>query len=95
MSGPPELPLFSAALVWISGMEVRLVSWISRLTEETIPSVKVPPISMSRGVPMAYTGSPTDKASEFPNSAKGRASSALIFSTARSYPASLAIYFAA
>ena len=59
MSGPPELPLFRAALVWIIGMEVLPSSCISRFTEDTMPLVKVPLISRSSGVPMAYTALPT------------------------------------
>ena len=91
--GPPELPLFRAALVWIRGMELWPSSCISRFMEETMPLVKVPLMSTSRGVPMAYTVSPTSRVSESRNSAVGKFSPS-IFSTARSCPASLAMNLA-
>ena len=50
--GPPELPEFRAALVWIRFM-VRPSTHTSRLMAETMPSVSVPRSSTPRGLPMA------------------------------------------
>ena len=52
MRGPPELPEFRAALVWIRVM-VRPSTSTSRSRAETRPSVKVPRSSTPRGLPMA------------------------------------------
>ena len=52
MSGPPELPLLSAALVWMSVMVTPSTS-TSRLMADTMPSVSVPRSSTPSGLPMA------------------------------------------
>ena len=52
MSGPPELPLLSAAFVWMSVMVTPSV-FTSRLMAETMPSVIVPRSSTPSGLPMA------------------------------------------
>ena len=69
--GPPELPEFRAALVWIRFMG-RPLTLTFRLMAETMPSVMVPRYSTPRGSPMATTLSPTRRASESPNSALSR-----------------------
>ena len=83
-SGPPELPWFSAASVWMTWSIVKPFGAVSgRCSALTIPAV----IERSRpnGLPMATTGSPTWIRSELPStsgvSARERAS---IFSTATS-----------
>ena len=47
-------------------------TFTSRLMAETMPLVKVLSSSVPRGLPMAYTGSPTKRSSLTPNSAAGR-----------------------
>ena len=80
--GPPELPEFRAAVVWSSVM-VTQSTFTSRLMAETMPLVRVLRSSTPRGLPMAYTGSPTRRSSDTPKAAAGR-SSASTFNTARS-----------
>ena len=87
MSGPPELPLLSAAFVWIRLM-VRSLTVRSRLIAETMPSVMVPRSAVPSGSPMAATLSPTCRTDESPNSA-ACSPSASIFRTARSLVSSL------
>ena len=83
MRGPPELPLFRAAVVWMRVM-MRPSICTSRLMAEMMPSVRVPRSSTPSGLPMAYTVSPTRHWSLSPNSAVGRSSASTAFSTARS-----------
>ena len=87
MSGPPELPEFSAAFV-CSSVIVRPSKARSLLMAEMMPSVIVPRSWVPKGSPMATTASPTCSASESPNSA-GVKPSASIFRTARSLVSSL------
>ena len=87
ISGPPELPLLSAASVWISVI-VRSLTSRSRLIAETMPLVIVPRSCAPSGSPMATTRSPTASLPESPNSA-GCKSVASTFSTARSLASSL------
>ena len=82
ISGPPEFPEFSAAVVWSSVICTPSTS-MSRSMAEMMPSVRVFRSSTPRGFPMAYTWSPTRRSSDTPNTAAGR-SSASTFSTARS-----------
>ena len=83
ISGPPELPLFSAAVVW--SMVMALPSMVTRRSmAEMIPWVSVPRSSTPSGLPMAYTVSPTQHSSLSPSTAVGRSSASTAFSTARS-----------
>ena len=58
MRGPPELPLFTAALVWIM-VSVLPSSSICRSRPEIMPLVKVARSFRFSGLPMAYAVSPT------------------------------------
>ena len=83
-SGPPELPGFMAASVWIASS---MVYWfgasMGRPMPLTMPDVALMPTS--RGLPMAMTGSPTPTASESPSVSGSSASrGASTFMTATS-----------
>ena len=62
-SGPPELPWFIDASVWIKSSY--LVKLISLFRADMIPEVTVPP--SPKGFPIAITQSPTLALSESPN----------------------------
>ena len=65
-SGPPELPLFNAASVWItSSISAPLGDVSGRARALTIPAVTVR--SRPNGLPIATTASPTSTSSEFPS----------------------------
>ena len=89
-SGPPELPWFIDASVWIKS------SYLERprllFLAEIIPDVTVPP--KPNGLPIARTQSPILAISEFPNFTGLKISSESIFSTAISDKGSLPIIFA-
>ena len=84
-SAPPELPGLIAASVWMKFSIVDSPSWL-RSSALTMPEVTVSPTL--NGLPMASTGSPTDRCRMSPNGITGRLSSDT-FSSARSESASV------
>ena len=85
-SGPPELPGFTDASVWIAS-SIRLFSppRMVRIAE-MMPRVIVP--ESPNGLPMAYTRCPTSSPLLLSASVAGTRLGALIFSSARSCPLS-------
>ncbi len=77
ISGPPELPGFTATSVWMK----RISSPVSRALALTMPDVTV--FSRPKGVPMAMTHSPTLRRLTSPTTTAGNLD-ASIFSTATS-----------
>ena len=88
-SGPPELPGFTAASVWMNGTTPSPGS--ERDFALTMPEVTV--LSSPYGVPIATTQSPTRVVAGSPSFTTGRFF-ASIFSTATSVAASLPSTFA-
>ena len=65
-TGPPELPGFIAASVWIACATVKpLGAWMVRSTPETMPVLRLR--SYPNGSPMAATGAPTPTDAELPS----------------------------
>ena len=81
MSGPPLLPGFTAASVWIYGTRWPSPTALVRSTALIIPAVTV--LFRPKGLPMAIAHSPGFKSSELPRDATGRFS-ATTFTTATS-----------
>ncbi len=88
-SGPPELPGFIEASVWIASGMLIPPSSIVRLRALTTPLVTVGPPGRLRAWPMAITSSPTRRSSDLPSGAAFRLFASMS-STARSVGGSTA-----
>ena len=88
-SGPPELPGFSAASVWMTSSIVRpVLARIERPSADTTPAVTVD--SKPSGLPIATTSCPRRSCLESPRTAVGRSRAALALMSAISVSGILA-----